>query len=210
MNQYEVISMDTWKRAVHFSVFRNSAQPQYCVSMELDLSNFLKLVREKHYSFTMAFIYAVTKCANEVEEFRYRFLDGQVVLFDRIDTSFTYLNPETELFKVVQVPILETMEAYVEMASAKAKAQEEYFTGPMGIDVFQFSPFPWVSFLNISHTDSGKKDQATPIFDWGKYYEKNGKTVMPFSIQVHHSFVDGVHIGKFIEKLQQYLDQDYA
>ncbi len=29
---------------------------------------------------------------------------------------------------------------------------------------------------------------------------------MPFSIQVHHSFVDGVHIGKLVEKLQCYLD----
>ncbi len=23
---------------------------------------------------------------------------------------------------------------------------------------------------NISHTNAGKKDNATPLFDWGKYY----------------------------------------
>jgi len=29
---------------------------------------------------------------------------------------------------------------------------------------------------------------------------------MPFSVQVHHSFVDGVHIGKLAGKLQSFLD----
>lgn len=65
---------------------------------------------------------------------------------------------------------------------------------------------PWVSFTHISHTDSDKKDNATPLFDWGKYYEKDSKIFLPFSVQVHHSFVDGVHIGKMAEKLQHYLD----
>lgn len=41
-------------------------------------------------------IYLVSKCANEIEEFRYRFVDGKVVLFNKIDTAFTYLNKETE------------------------------------------------------------------------------------------------------------------
>ena len=35
-----------------------------------------------------------------------------------------------------------------------------------------------------------KKDNATPLFDWGKYYEKKGRIMMPISAQVHHSFVD--------------------
>lgn len=51
----------------------------------------------------MAFIFAVTKCANEIEEFRYRFLDGEVVLYESIDTSFTYLDKETELEPIRKV-----------------------------------------------------------------------------------------------------------
>lgn len=61
-------------------------------------------------------MYAVCKCANEVEAFRYRFLNGRVVLFDHIDTAFTYLNQETELFKVVNVPLLGSIQEYVETA----------------------------------------------------------------------------------------------
>ncbi|WP_462397726.1 CatA-like O-acetyltransferase, partial [Hungatella hathewayi] len=141
------------------------------------------------------------------EAFRYRFLDGQVVLFDKIDTAFTYLNNETELFKVVTVPFVGNLKEYCESALKTAQEQKEYFTGPLGNDVFQCSPMPWVTYTHISHTNSGKKDQATPLFDWGKYYEKNGEILIPVSVQAHHSFVDGLHIGQFVDKLQNFFDE---
>jgi len=34
-------------------------------------------------------------------------------LFDRINTAFTYLNKDTELFKVVNVEMTDTLEEYV-------------------------------------------------------------------------------------------------
>lgn len=65
----------------------------------------------------------------------------------------------------------------------------------------------WVTYTHISHTNSGKKDNATPLFDWGKYYEKDGKVMIPISVQAHHSFVDGLHIGLFVEQLQKFLNE---
>lgn len=133
-------------------------------------------------------------------------MEGKPAIFETIHTSFTYLNRDTELFKVVNVPMQEKIEDYVALAKKTEENQTEYFTAPMANDIYQFSSFPWVSYTHISHTESGKKDNATPLFDWGKFYEKNGKICMPLSVQVHHSFVDGVHIGKFAEKLQYYLN----
>ncbi len=118
----------------------------------------------------------------------------------------TYLNSGSELFKVVNVEMQDTMEEYVTLAADTVRAQKEYFTGPMGNDIYQFSSFPWVSFTHISHMESGKKDNATPMIDWGKYAIRDGKTMLPFSVQVYHSFVDGVHIAKLAEGLQNYLD----
>lgn len=122
------------------------------------------MVKEKGLSFTLAFVHAVCKCANEVEALRYRFLDEKIVLYDRIDTAFTYLNKDTGLFKVVNVPFVEDLEEYVRIAGKTAEEQKEYFTGPLGNDVFQCSPMPWVTYTHISHTNSGKKDNATPFF----------------------------------------------
>lgn len=205
-NHYEVIDEQNWKRAMHCMVFRNSIEPAFCVTFELDITNFLKKIKEQKYSFTLAMVYAVCRCANLIEEFRYRFLDGKIVLYDKIDTAFTYLNQETELFKVVNVPMEDTLEEYVKLAAKTAEEQKVYFTGPLGNDVFQCSPMPWVAYTHISHTNSGKKDNATPLFDWGKYSEKDGRVVMPVSVQAHHSFVDGLHVGRFADELQRFMD----
>lgn len=206
-NTYRVVDEKNWERAMHCMVFRNSVEPAFCVTFEVDITNFLQKVKEQNFSFTIAMVYAVCKCANEIEAFRYRFLDGNIVLFDKIDTAFTYLNQDTELFKVVNVPMQDSLEEYAELAAKTAKEQKEYFTGPLGNDVFQCSPMPWITYTHISHTNSGKKDNATPLFDWGKYYEKNGRIVMPLSVQAHHSFVDGIHVGKFADKLQKYINE---
>ena len=76
------------------------------------------------------------RLSNKIEVFRYRFVDGQVVLYDKIDTAFTYLNKETDLFKVVNVPMIDDLKEYCELASKTANEQKEYFTGPLGNDVF--------------------------------------------------------------------------
>lgn len=207
MNNYQVIDEKKWSRAMHCMIFRNSVEPAFCVTFEVDITNFLKKVKKQNYSFTIAMVYAVCKCANEIEAFRYRFLNGNVVLFDKIDTAFTYLNQDTKLFKVINVPMKNTLEEYVTIAARVAKEQKAYFTGPLGNDVIQCSPMPWVTYTHISHTNSGKKDNATPFFDWGKYYKKDGCIVMPISVQAHHSFVDGIHVGEFAEALQILMNE---
>lgn len=206
-NKYEIIDEATWERSMHCKVFRNSVEPSFCVTFEADITGFRKKINEAGLSFTLSMVYAVCKCANEVEALRYRFLDGKIVLYERIDTAFTYLNKATGLFKVVNVPFIDDLSEYVKQASKTAEEQEEYFTGALGNDVFQCSPMPWVTYTHISHTISGSKDVATPLFDWGKFHEKEGRLFIPISIQAHHSFVDGVHIGQFVEKLQNYFDE---
>jgi len=206
-NSYQIIDEKNWERAMHCMIFRNSIEPAFCVTFEVDVTNFLQKVKEQGFSFTLSMVYAVCKCANEIEAFRYRFLDGKIVLFDKIDTAFTYLNKITRLFKVVNVPMQDNIQDYITLATKIVEEQKEYFTGPLGNDIFQCSPMPWVTYTHISHTNSGKKDNATPLFDWGKYYKKNKKIIMPVSVQVHHSFVDGIHIGEFVNKLQKYMNE---
>ncbi len=204
-NSYRIIDEATWERAMHCMAFRNSIEPAFCVTFEADVTELKKYVRGNNISFTLAMVYAVCKCANQIEAFRYRFIDGKVVLFNNIDTAFTYLNKKTNLFKVVNVSMTDDLKEYCINAKKIADEQETYFTGLLGNDVFQCSPMPWVTYTHISHTNSGKKDNATPLFDWGKYYEKNGRIMMPVSVQAHHSFVDGIHIGEFVDSLEKYL-----
>ena len=206
MGKYQEINLASWPRAQHCAVFRNMQQAQYSVSFELDITNFLPAIRHKNYSFTFSLIYTIACCANNIEEFRYRFQDGKVVLYDFLGTSFTYLDKKTRLFKFVSVPMRDSLLEYIVLAEQTAENQKEYFIESPGNDVFVFSACPWISFTHISHTDSEQKDNAVPIFVWGKYFLRGEKIVLPFSVQVHHSFVDGLHIGCFADHIQGALD----
>lgn len=205
---YSVIDEAGWKRSIHCHIFRGFENPLYCVTVEVDVTTFVRRMRRLNMSFTFGMIFTVAKCANDIEELRYRFVGGKVVLFDRINTTFTYIDKGAELFKVINVEMTETLEEYVVEAEKVALAQQEYFAGPSGNDVFQFSPIPWLSYTQMSHTFSGDKENACPLFNWGRYFERDGKVLLPFSVQVHHSFVDGIHIGKLVDKLQVALNEE--
>lgn len=78
---------------------------------------------------------------------------------------------------------------HVSLAANTVREQKECFTAPMGNDIYQFSSFPWVSFTHISHMESGRKDNATPMIDWGKYFIRDEKVMLPFSVQVHQEYI---------------------
>lgn len=77
-NSYKIIDTSNWKRKLHCEIFRNAFQPYFSVSLELDITNFLKKVKENKWLFSLAFIHTITRCANDIEEFRYRFLKGEI------------------------------------------------------------------------------------------------------------------------------------
>ena len=129
-NSYQIIDEKTWERAIHCAVFRNSVEPAFCVTFEADITNFRRKVKKEGLSFTLAMVYAICRCANHIEAFRYRFVDGQVVLYNRIDTAFTYLNKDTGLFKVVNVPLLDDLKEYCRLAAKTAEEQTVYLQAP--------------------------------------------------------------------------------
>ena len=55
--------------------------------------------------------------------------------------------------------------------------------------------------------DSLKSTDIEGFLESLKYYEKDGKVMIPISVQVHHSFVDGLHIGQFVDELQKFLEE---
>ena len=65
------IDLSVWERSLHYQVFRDSVQPQYCVSFDLDITNFLSQIRLKGFSFTFSFVFAVSKCANYRRRYYY-------------------------------------------------------------------------------------------------------------------------------------------
>ena len=205
----EIIDLDGWDRKTHYQFFRRMDYPQYLICKNVDITHFLNRLRQRDLSFYYGFIHAAMHAINQVEAFKYRIEHEQVVYHDMIHPSFTAMSEGTDLFKMVTVDMKEDMETFIESARKKADSQKEYFVYKDlegRTDLIYITCIPWVSFTNLSHTISFNKDDAVPRLAWGKYFEEGDKILIPFSVQAHHSFVDGIHMGLYFDALQDYLD----
>lgn len=205
----EIINIDTWERKTHYNFFRRMDFPHYLICSNIDITHFLSQLKERKIPFYYGMIYAAMYAINQVKEFKYRIHGEQVVLHDKIHPSFTDMTKGSELFKIVTVDMEEDIETFAAKAKEIADKQIDFIVQEdlQGrTDLVYVSCIPWVTFTNISHTISLNKEDSVPRLAWGKYFEENGKVLLPFSVQAHHSFVDGIHMGKYFDTLQKYLD----
>ena len=45
-----------------------------------------------------------------------------------------------------------------------------------------------------------------PIFTVGKFYEQSNRILLPLAVQVHHAVCDGFHTSRFINELQELVN----
>lgn len=202
------IDIEKWDRKNTYNFFKDIDVPRYLMTFNLDVTNFYRYVKKNKYSFYLAFIYIVVNQMNEIENFRYRFIDGEPYLFDLTHPSFTDRIENSDNFKIVTVLMENEIEKFMNKAKSTSINQGNVFINPemeMRNDLVYITTFPWAKYTQVSHAHQLDKFDAIPKLVWGKFEEVNQRFIMPFSIEVHHAFVDGLHVGKLINLLQEKL-----
>ena len=202
-----VVDLSTWKRTEIFNFYRQIDCPTYSYSFDLDVTRFLEQVKAGGLSFQFSFVYVLGKVLNEIEAFRYRFDGDRPVLFDTINTSIIVSGDDPELMKIIHVPFDPDFRTFIAHAKAVAEAQTVFidYTADERQDVFYTTCNPWIPTTQFSNTRSLNKTDAIPRFFWGRYTKRHETVQLPFTMQVHHCFVDGYHSGLFFNALCDYL-----
>lgn len=203
------INFNTWKRKNHYNFFENVDNPQFNVCSNLDVTNFLKFVKSNNISFYYSMIYASTYVMNEIEDFRYKIRDGKIILHDKLKPSFTDMSFGEDLFKIVALDLEDNIIKFSNAAKELSNNQIEYFpeTKFEQDELIYFSCLPWVSFTSISNEIVMNKEDSIPRISFGKYFMQDEKVLLPYSIQVNHMLLDGIHIGKYMERLQGFINE---
>src|ERR1044071_175356 len=88
------LNITTWSRREIFQFFRGFDKPYFNVCTQLDITKLRTLMRERPGdSVSMAYHYFALRAANEIEPFRYRLRDGQVLVHDVINGGTTFMLP---------------------------------------------------------------------------------------------------------------------
>lgn len=200
----KLIDLAQWKRKTHFEFFRRSDLPFYNVNTQVDISGLKDFTRANGFSLNTTLIFVTIRALNAIENFRYRLHGESVVLHEGLHPSFAHICEGDELFSLITLDFVDELAAFDRAVREAIASTTEYFNIEqlkVRDDFVFISPLPWFSFTGIDHTLSLKRDDGIPRLSWGKIVEQDGKQGLPYNIQVNHMFVDGIHVGRFFERL---------
>lgn len=72
-------------------------------------------------------------------------------------------------------------------------------------DSVLLSCVPWFSYTGLSFQMKSSLNFLRPMFVWGRFQERQGNIILPFTLQVHHGAADGYHCHLFFQSLEQIL-----
>ena len=201
------IDMQTWSRRNHFRLFSTFNHPHFNMCVNVDVTSFYPFVKRNKYSLTVSVVYLIARASNAIPEFRQRIRGDQVVEHEIVNPGFSILI-DKDLFSFCDVAYAEAFSEFARRAEKKiadVKAHLELENDPEKDDVLYMSPIPWVSFTSFTHPMQFHPADSIPRFAWGKYFQEGDTLKMPLSVQGHHAVMDGIHMGRYYETLQEYL-----
>jgi chloramphenicol O-acetyltransferase type A len=201
------IDMDNWPRREHFAMYSGFDHPHFGMCANVDLTSFSPAVRERGYSITVAVVYAISRAANAIPEFRYRVRGGEVIEHEVVHPSMTVLSDE-DVFGFCTLEYVEGFSEFAPSAAQRIAYAREHPTvedEPGRDDLLFMTAIPWVSFTSFMHPLHLQPPDSVPRFAWGRLFEEGRSLKMPLAVQGHHALLDGVHVGKFYAQVEEYF-----
>lgn len=203
------IDISKWKRFEHFEVFKNFDEPLFGITVRVECAAAYKRAKSLEYSFSLYYLYLSMKAANETEEFRYRIENEKVYCYDSVGAGPTIFR-EDETYGCGYMPFNESLEEFMKLATEEVeriKAEKGLKFPYAGEDILHYSTLPWADFTSVNHARILSKGRSIPKITFGKITRVGDKMWMPVDIHVNHALMDGFHVGKFVERFQELLNQ---
>lgn len=198
------VDMTNDPRRAQFEYFRTFANPYASVTVNCDISHLRRTVLENGWPFFLTALYCAVNAANSVPELRRRIKGDTVVEYENCISSHTVALPNGN-YCYCELNCSEPFAQYLPYAQTeveKAKAKRLLDDGEDADRLFFVTSLPWVSFTGISLPVPNPADSNVRI-TFGKFFEQDGKILMPINLTVHHALADGIHIARFFEEFER-------
>ncbi|MCG2611853.1 chloramphenicol acetyltransferase [Flavobacterium sp. SM15] len=205
-----IIDVESWNRKEHFEFFTKMDSPYFGIVTEVECTHAYTKAKELKQSFFATYMHKSMMAVNQTEEFKYRIVDNQVVVFDVIHAGTT-IGREDGTFGFAFIPFSEDFKTF--NAELQREIQEvQNSTGlrlnndDLKSDLIRHSTLPWSSFTGLLHPTNFKNNESVPKITFGKAFIREGKRFLPVSVEANHGLVDGLHIARYLEKFQHFMN----
>lgn len=195
--------VDNFKRQDLFELYNSRTNPFSMVTTKIDITNIYKKCQKyKHYYATIG--YYLTLAMNEVEEFKYRYENGKIIKYDNLRPNFTELL-EDKTISFFTCELGSSYEEYLNNYDEAKKKLIENRKWDENVDEGEvwLSCQPWYNFSGL--IPPFDKSVTIPQMIWDKFSFEDNKCYINLMIMSHHGFVDGYHIGKLINKINEVI-----
>ena len=204
------LDVATWGRRDLFNFFINFDNPYFNLCTRLDITKLLEsLRRQPETSVSLAFHYFALRAANEIEPFRYRIRDGQVLVHDAIHGGTIVLLPN-ESFSFAYFNYYDDFARFIaegQQSIAEVQKGDKPFNPDPSDDRIHFTVLPWVTFTSFAHARNWGREDSVPKVAFGKFTTENDRIFLPFSVEVHHALMDGLHVGRYVSRMEEMLNE---
>ncbi len=201
------IDLQQWNRGEVFYYFSKMAPTGYSLTVNMDITEMHRVLRKAGKKFFPAYLWLVTKVLNEQVEFKIAEKNGKLGYYNVLTPLYACLHEDEKTFSLMWT---QYDDSFLDFYDAYIVDQKEHGRNHGILAKKQTSPpnaytvscVPWISFGHFAVHSYENKPYYFPSIETGKFFEKDGRLCMPFSITCHHASTDGYHVSCFLEKLQ--------
>ncbi|WP_316756520.1 CatA-like O-acetyltransferase [Pedobacter aquatilis] len=208
----EKIDMNNWLRKDHFNFFNAFEEPFFGVTVDFDCTSTYKEAKDLGVSFFLMYLHKSLLAANQIENFKYRIIDGEVWKYNEVNAAAT-INRGNGTFGFGYMDFYKDFSEFRKHALIEIEKVENttgLIPSSSGENVIHYSALPWLNFTSLSHARNFSYKDSCPKISFGKVRDENGKKIMGISIHANHALMDGFHVSQFADLYQEFLNKKIA
>lgn len=205
---YRVV--EDYYRQTIFDFYRASENPFYSVTFDIEATGLERFLKARGYPIYLNLCYFFVRALQPLEDFHYRLLGGQIVVYSVIHPSLTW--PAADgLFSFVNLTYDPDVERFNEKARAALPDPDEpaRLESDEHTNAVYFTAIPGVPFTSFAHA-SDDPTNAAPRVAFGRFIRQGGRLRVPVGVQVNHLFIDGRALGELYERVRALFETPTA
>lgn len=189
-------------RAYAFEMWMDAPMPMLTFFKTLDVTRLVRISKRSGLKFNMLMCWSIGRAASRIKEFYMLPVGRKLVQYDRLAVCAIVANREGEVSSC-DIPFSDDLQQF---SAEYLRLTRQVTESCMNHDL------PESMVIGTSALASYEIDGAVgmysgvfnnPFLIWGKYRRRFFRTTLTVSFQFHHTQMDGAHAARFLENLQE-------
>ena len=201
------IQPENTSRYSAYKLWINAPNPMVTFIKTFDVTNIVRMVKRKNLKFNMLMAYCIGKAVENVKEFYILPVGNKLIQYDTLAVNIIVKNKNSDI-NSCDIPFSSDLD---EFNKDYLKHTAECAENCKDIDLSSERMVIGTSAITNTELDGAVGIYSgvfnNPFIIWGRYRKKFFRYYLPVSFQFHHTQMDGIHAGKFLENLQSEINK---